>query len=191
MEFTFSGLESAVKRICERKGKEGFVMGEEERGDLAREGMRLAFEHLASRIGWALRDLEEKAEGVKTLVVSGGVASNSFLRHMYALPLPFLPPSPNFIYIYICIDLCADENPSLRLRSFLTARGYPDLELVFPPVGLCTDNAAMIAWTGMEMWEAGWESELSVRALRKWSLDREAEDGGILGVGGWRRRREG
>ena len=47
----------------------------------------------------------------------------------------------------------------------------------------------MIAWTGMEMWEAGWESELSVRALRRWSLDREAEDGGILGVGGWRRRR--
>ena len=100
MEFTFSGLESAVKRICEMKGKEGFVMGEEERGDLAREGMRLAFEHLASRIGWALKNLEEKAEGVKTLVVSGGVASNGFLRHMYVLPhLSFLLLPTSNIYI--------------------------------------------------------------------------------------------
>ena len=91
MEFTFSGLESAVKRICEMKGKE---MGEEERRDLARESMRVAFEHLASRVGWALRDLDEKKEGVKTLVVSGGVASNSFLRHMYVpSPSPLLTPS--------------------------------------------------------------------------------------------------
>ena len=100
MEFTFSGLESAVKRICEKKGKEGVVMGEEERGDLARESMRLAFEHLASRIGWALRDLEQKAEGVNTLVVSGGVASNSFLRHMYVLPLP-LPSLLSLLHIHI------------------------------------------------------------------------------------------
>lgn len=76
MEFTFSGLGSAVKRICE--GKEN--MQDEERRDLARESMRLAFEHLASRVGWALRDLEGKGIGVGTLVVSGGVASNAFLR---------------------------------------------------------------------------------------------------------------
>lgn len=76
MEFTFSGLGSAVKRICE--GKEG--MDYDERRELARESMRLAFEHLASRVGWALRDLEEKGIAVGTLVVSGGVASNAFLR---------------------------------------------------------------------------------------------------------------
>ena len=46
----------------------------------------------------------------------------------------------------------------------------------------------MIAWTGMEMWEQGWESELSGRALRKWSIDQAGEDGGIMGVGGWKRR---
>ncbi len=110
MQFTFSGLESAVKRICETKDKEeGFVMmGEEERRDLARESMRLAFEHLAGRVGWALRDLGEKAEGVKTLVVSGGVASNGFLRHMYVLPSPPLLPSlpsllPPFLQLHIYI----------------------------------------------------------------------------------------
>jgi N6-L-threonylcarbamoyladenine synthase len=43
----------------------------------------------------------------------------------------------------------------------------------------------MIAWAGLEMYEAGWKSDLSVRALRKWSIDPKAQDGGILGVGGW------
>ena len=76
MEFTFSGLCSAVTRICERKEE----MDDEERRGLARESMRVAFEHLASRVGWALQNLAEKGTAVGTLVVSGGVASNVFLR---------------------------------------------------------------------------------------------------------------
>lgn len=86
MEFTFSGLGSAVKRICEAKPE----MGADERVDLAKESMRVAFEHLASRAGLALRDLHssmslryQRKRGVQTLVVSGGVASNGFLRTMY------------------------------------------------------------------------------------------------------------
>lgn len=43
----------------------------------------------------------------------------------------------------------------------------------------------MIAWTGMEMFERGWESDLRCRALRKWSIDTNAADGGILGVAHW------
>ena len=76
MEFAFTGLESAVKRICE--GKE--MLEDEERKDLAKESMRVAFEHLASRVGWALRDLKANGSEVATLVVSGGVASNAYLR---------------------------------------------------------------------------------------------------------------
>ena len=169
-------------------------MGQEERRALARESMRIAFEHLASRVGWALRDIDEKGEGVGTLVVSGGVASNGFLRHMYVLLLPLSPNYPPSLSLLIPIYLHPHAKTSLRrLHSFLSARGYPSnsLEIIFPPVELCTDNAAMIAWTGMEMWEAGWESELSVRGLRRWGLDCGGVDGGILGVGGWKRRRKG
>ena len=46
----------------------------------------------------------------------------------------------------------------------------------------------MIAWTGIEMYEAGWESELTCKAVRKWSIDAAAEDGGIMGLDGWKRR---
>jgi N6-L-threonylcarbamoyladenine synthase len=43
----------------------------------------------------------------------------------------------------------------------------------------------MIAWTGMEMYEAGWRSEMDILVQSKWSLDPAAADGGILGLGGW------
>jgi len=46
----------------------------------------------------------------------------------------------------------------------------------------------MIAWTGIEMYEAGWESQLSCKPLRKWSIDPSAEDGGILSGSSWVRR---
>jgi glycoprotease/Kae1 family metallohydrolase len=70
------------------------------------------------------------------------------------------------------------------LRTTLAARGFPDMEIVAPPVELCTDNAAMIAWAGMEMFEAGYRSEMSVRPIAKWPMD-PAVGSGMLGVGGW------
>jgi N6-L-threonylcarbamoyladenine synthase len=58
------------------------------------------------------------------------------------------------------------------LASTLCAHGYCDIKLYFPPPSYCTDNAAMIAWTGLEMFEAGHTDPLSIRAIRKWPLDR-------------------
>ena len=156
MEFSFTGTGSAVARIVENRTKQG-GMGEEERKDIAQEAMRVVFEHLASRVIMALEAMqEENGTTVDTLVVSGGVASNRFLKHI--------------------------------LRSVLDVRAFTRIKLSFPPPALCTDNAAMIAWTGMEMYEAGWESDLGIQAVRKWSIDPGAEDGGILGLEGWRRR---
>ncbi|KAL8943763.1 MAG: hypothetical protein Q9216_000869 [Gyalolechia sp. 2 TL-2023] len=159
MQFSFSGLGSAVERICTRKETR---MCLDERVDLARDVMRIVFEHLASRVILALRSMDEnkatadREKKIATLVVSGGVASNQFLRKV--------------------------------LRSFLDVRGYTHIRLIFPPPPLCTDNAAMIAWTGTEMYEAGYESDLRCKAIRKWSVDPNAEDGGILGADGWKRR---
>lgn len=79
MQFTFSGLETAVKRICEQRAKH---MEEAERAEMARECMRVAFEHLAMRVAWAFHDLRAKGQEASALVMSGGVASNGFLRVM-------------------------------------------------------------------------------------------------------------
>jgi N6-L-threonylcarbamoyladenine synthase len=46
---------------------------------------------------------------------------------------------------------------------------------VVPPVWLCTDNAAMIAWAGAERFAAGWTDRLDAPARARWPLDPEAE----------------
>lgn len=73
------------------------------------------------------------------------------------------------------------------LRSFLRARGYGHVKFVVPPPYLCTDNAAMIGWAGIEMFEMGWRSDLSSQAIKEWSLDPTAEDRGIMGAPGWKK----
>jgi N6-L-threonylcarbamoyladenine synthase len=44
-----------------------------------------------------------------------------------------------------------------------------------PPVWLCTDNAAMIAWAGAERYSRGMMDELDVPARARWPLDPDAE----------------
>lgn len=157
MEFTFTGTQGNVERICKSKGwHSDSEEAEAERVDLARESMRVLFEHLSSRVVKALQQVKAQGHGVEVVVVSGGVASNKFLSHV--------------------------------LRDFLNVRGFSHVRLISPPGDLCSDNAAMIAWAGMEMFEAGWESYLSIQALSKWEIDPGAKDGGILGVDGWKRR---
>ncbi|KAI1386582.1 glycoprotease family-domain-containing protein [Hypoxylon trugodes] len=167
MVYEFSGINGQAQSIMQ----ENPDMVVEERRVLARHTMRLAFEHLISRLCFALtpsaknkkdvgkpdkveNENEELLRKVRTVVVAGGVASNRYLMRI--------------------------------LRATLDARGFRHIKLECPPIPLCTDNAAMIAWTGMEMYEAGWRSELDIVALRKWYMDSTAA-GGILGVEGWRK----
>jgi N6-L-threonylcarbamoyladenine synthase len=44
-----------------------------------------------------------------------------------------------------------------------------------PPAWLCTDNAAMIAWAGVERFELGFRDDLSTPARARWPLDPDAE----------------
>ena len=41
----------------------------------------------------------------------------------------------------------------------------------FPPTDLCTDNGAMIAWAGYELYTAGVKSKLNVKAKPRWPLE--------------------
>ncbi len=57
-----------------------------------------------------------------------------------------------------------------------------DLPFVAPPLWLCTDNAAMIAWAGAERYAAGLVDDLSVPARPRWPLDPAAEKARGAGV---------
>lgn len=161
LAYDFAGLGAQVSRLVADNGSASGLPLDSRRA-LAAATMRLAFEHLATRVllclaGDAGHAVSAQLADVRTLVVSGGVARNRFLGRV--------------------------------LRGMLGGRGYGEdrMRIVAPPPELCTDNAAMIAWTGVEMWEAGWATGLDVMALRKWPVDPDVE-GGILGVDGWTRR---
>ena len=53
--------------------------------------------------------------------------------------------------------------------------GEHGLRFAAPPLWLCTDNAAMIAWAGAERFAAGLVDDLDVPARARWPLDPAAE----------------
>ncbi len=72
-------------------------------------------------------------------------------------------------------------NRALRARLTETGAAY-GFRLVAPPIALCTDNAAMVAWTGAERLAAGLTDPLDVAARARWPLDGEAEAAPFAGV---------
>jgi N6-L-threonylcarbamoyladenine synthase len=63
-----------------------------------------------------------------------------------------------------------------RIRSALMAlAARHDLPFVAPPLWLCTDNAAMIAWAGALRFDAGLTDGLDAPARARWPLDPAAE----------------
>jgi N6-L-threonylcarbamoyladenine synthase len=61
-------------------------------------------------------------------------------------------------------------NAAVRAALAVLARAH-DLPFVAPPLALCTDNAAMIAWAGVERLALGQNDPLDCPARPRWPLD--------------------
>ena len=61
------------------------------------------------------------------------------------------------------------------IRGALEAvAGEAGLRFLAPPLALCTDNAAMIAWAGIELYREGRRDGMDLAARPRWPLDRTA-----------------
>ncbi|KIJ49341.1 hypothetical protein M422DRAFT_161218 [Sphaerobolus stellatus SS14] len=117
LEFSYSGVYSAVQRYIERGGgAESFSL--EEKAKVAWAFMRAATGQLEEKLRLGLKWCENNDVDVRHVVVSGGVASNLFIRERLVMAI---------------------EEAKMREH----------VSLVYPPIALCTDNAAMIGWASM------------------------------------------
>ena len=67
--------------------------------------------------------------------------------------------------------VAANRSVRAGLDETASANGF---SLVAPPLALCTDNAAMIAWAGLERFAGGHIDDLSLAPRPRWPLDETA-----------------
>jgi len=61
------------------------------------------------------------------------------------------------------------SNEYLRKVLSETSASY-DMSLIAPPLSLCTDNGAMVAWAGIERFKLGLIDDLSIEPKARWPL---------------------
>ncbi|MBI4356401.1 MAG: tRNA (adenosine(37)-N6)-threonylcarbamoyltransferase complex transferase subunit TsaD [Gammaproteobacteria bacterium] len=126
LDFSFSGLKTAVSRKVSEEGKDS-----QTKADIARAFQDAVIDILVKKCHRALL-----ATKLTTLVVGGGVAANQ----------------------------------SLRSRLFTLMEKWGG-ELFFPKLEYCTDNAAMIAYTGaLKLINGQRDDHSEIRVYPRWDL---------------------
>ncbi len=69
--------------------------------------------------------------------------------------------------------VAANQFLCARIKNFSEENG---LAFVAPPIKLCTDNAAMIAWAGLERLRLGYKDDLNFAARPRWPLQGDQEE---------------
>jgi N6-L-threonylcarbamoyladenine synthase len=89
-------------------------------------------------------------------------------RRALQLYLEESPPEPAFA---VAGGVAANQAIRAVLETVSTEAGA---RFVAPPLRLCTDNAAMIAWAGIEAYRVGRRDDMTLSARPRWPLDQTA-----------------
>ncbi len=90
----------------------------------------------------------------------------------------------------IAFKMFLDKHDKIKNKNFVISGGVAsnisirqnlkkissefDFDTHYPPVSLCTDNAAMIAWAGLLNYEAGKKANIKLLSQPRWPLDKKA-----------------
>jgi N6-L-threonylcarbamoyladenine synthase len=134
--------------------------------DLSFSGLKTAVAQLVSRLGVGL-GREQRADiaaSFQRAVVE--VLADRAGHAMDMVRQDFPAANPNLLVVAGGVA----SNAAVRagLAGAAASRGF---RLVAPPVRLCSDNAVMVAWAGIERLRRGWSDSLDANARPRWPLE--------------------
>ncbi len=138
--FSFSGLKTAVRREIEK------LVGEN-------------FSHFTSPQKISAKDRADICASFQKIVceiivnrLENTLSFNNF---------------PDVSSLVIAGGVAANRYIFSRLQNWAKSH---QLEVITPPISLCTDNAAMIAWVGIEKMKMGISDDLNFKPRSRWEL---------------------
>lgn len=142
---------------------------------IGRAGCDFSFSGLKTALSQAVRSIDDHAASrhnadlaaafqeavIETIVDRTDHALRSFLRSHRS-------PQPTLV---VAGGVAANSALRSGLETLALRHGA---RLVAPPIALCTDNGAMVAWAGLERLQQGLLNDLSFAPRPRWPLDAEA-----------------
>lgn len=127
---------------------------------------------VAQQGGLYRRDQADLSAGFQTAVSDVLTAKTARALDIYLAETPSEPA------LAVAGGVAANTEIREKLQSLCETRG---VRFTAPPLALCTDNAAMIAWVGVERFRLGLLDDMSLAARPRWPLDDRAAP--MLGSG--------
>lgn len=152
-DFSFSGLKTAVRNAIE-----ALPEGDLQQNDIA--ALACAFQH---SVGDILKDRCQNAIDFFTMKYGQHYPQNDTQNNTQGRAMPAF---------VVCGGVAANQHIRAILKD-LTRKA--EMDFMAPPLTLCSDNAAMIAWTGLERLNKGLIDPLDIAARPRWPLDPTAE----------------
>lgn len=127
---------------------------------------------VAQKGGVTRQDRADLCAGFQAAVVDVLAARTARALELYAALDPAAP------VLAVAGGVAANTAIRETLKALCRARG---VAFVAPPLALCTDNAAMIAYAGLERWQLGHRDDMTLQARPRWPLDKTSP--ALLGSG--------
>lgn len=170
----------AVERLAEAGDPHRFAfprpMTGRDGADFSFSGLKTAVRRAAQAVGTP--DERDAADICASFQAAVGDCLRDRLGHAMAAFRAAHPraPSPTLV---VAGGVAANRALRAVLETMARENGFA---LSMPPIRLCTDNAAMIAWAGAERLARGEADDLTVAARARWPLDPDAAPAPGAGV---------
>lgn len=156
----------AVEKLARGGNERAYIFPVPMKG---REGCDLSFSGLKTAVRLKAQELSPLTDQHKADICASfqyTAALSLIDRTKNAMEI-FRSLHPDAKYFVLAGGVAANQYLRGKLESL--AAEY-ELTLVAPPVALCTDNAAMIAWAGLERFKLGKTDNLDIEPKARWPL---------------------